>query len=443
MQKQLKYPILIINVVFLLVFIFFAPSLFAQNDSSELKLNIQLRPRAEFRNGLFTPILESQKPASFISQRSRLGVTYSKNQKLQLGLSTQVVTTWGNDPQVQNTANDISLYEAWARINFNPSWSLKVGRQVLSYDDERILGKLDWNNAGRKHDAALLKFEKEKFRADAAFAFNQNSERSTGTFYNSSNSQPYKSMQLLWMKYSFSKTLSASALAMNLNFQNPADSGISNLQTMGANLFYAKNKLHVNGTFYYQSGNMPLKNSSSIKTGAWMASAKILFNVNNNAALGIGSDFLSGRDMNATSSKITYFNPLYGTGHKFYGAMDYFYVASPHHNVGLWDSYLNLDLNASEKLSFQIALHHFTSTAAVINYSGNKAAPTLGNEADISFGYNIMKEVKLSGGYSQMFTDPSMRYVKNILPSQEMKSLQNWVWLSLNINPEILLYKSK
>ena len=54
-----------------------------------------------------------------------------------------------------------------------------------------------------------------------------------------------------------------------------------------------------------------------------------------------------------------------------------------------------------------------------------------------------MKEVKLMGGYSQMFTDQSMKYVKNIAPSATMKPTQNWVWLSLNVNPSIVLYKSK
>lgn len=174
-----------------------------------------------------------------------------------------------------------------------------------------------------------------------------------------------------------------------------------------------------------------------------MAAVKAEYGFNKNISLGIGSDYLSGGDMNRTSSNIAYFNPLYGTHHKFYGAMDYFYVSSTHNNVGLWDTYLNLNINAAEKLSWQIALHHLESAARVFNYSGLKAASALGNEMDISFGYKVMKDVKLVGGYSQMFTDPSMKYVKSILPNQSMKSIQNWVWLSVNINPDILIYKSK
>ena len=82
-------------------------------------------------------------------------------------------------------------------------------------------------------------------------------------------------------------------------------------------------------------------------------------------------------------------------------------------------------------------------SATVIDYSGKKANSSLGNEADISFKYAVMKDVNLLGGYSQMFADKSMRYVKNILPGQSMKAVQNWIWLSININPDILIYKTK
>lgn len=118
--------------------------------------------------------------------------------------------------------------------------------------------------------------------------------------------------------------------------------------------------------------------------------------------------------------------------------MDYFYVSNAHKNVGLWDTYVNLNFKSTEKLALQIALHHFEAAAKVIDYTGAKANAALGNEVDLTFNYNIMNDVKLTGGYSQMFTNTSMKYVKNISPNQIMKGVQNWVWLSININPEIL-----
>jgi hypothetical protein len=442
-MKMNRNQKLLTGILFFTILLLAAGNLLAQKDSEEVRLNIQLRPRAEFRNGLFTPILEGQKPATFISQRSRIGFAYAKNNKLKIGISTQVATVWGNDAQFQTTANDVSLYEAWAQLYFNSYWNIKVGRQIFSYDDERILGALDWNNAGRKHDAALLGFEKNKFKADLAAAFNQNAERITGTFYDNSVSQPYKSMQFLWMKYQFSNAFSASALALNLDTQNKMDSSISHLQTVGGNLYYKTEKLNLMATYYYQTGNNPVKNFVTIKTNAWMASAKADYNFNKKFVVGIGSDYLSGNNMNTSSSTISYFNPLYGTHHKFYGFMDYFYGSSSHKNVGLWDSYLNFNFNPSNNFNGQIALHHFESAGKVLDFSGNKAGSSLGNEADLTFNYLVMKEVKLSGGYSQMFTNTSMKYVKNISAAQTMKPVQNWIWLSINFNPHVLIFKSK
>ena len=431
------------TILFFVILILSNQKLFAQKDSEQVKLNIQIRPRAEVRNGLFTPILAGQKPATFISQRSRIGFTYSKNNKLKIGVSTQVATVWGNDAQVQTTANDVSLYEAWTQLYLNPYWNLKIGRQVFSYDDERILGALDWNNAGRKHDAALVGFEKNKFKADLAAAFNQNSERTIGTFYDNSFSQPYKSMQFLWMKYQFTNAFSASVLALNIDTENKIDSSISDLQTAGGNVYYKTKKLNLMGTYYYETGKSPVKNSVDIKTNAWMASVKADYLFNKKFGLGIGSDYLTGNGMNSSSAINTSFNPLYGTHHKFYGFMDYFYGPSGHKNVGLSDSYLNFNLIPSSEFYWQITLHHFQSTATILDFSGNKASSSLGNEADLTFNYSIMKDVKLMGGYSQMFTNPSMKYIKNISATQSMKPVQNWIWLSINFNPQIQIFKSK
>ena len=415
-------------------------TLYAQDKNTEdLKLSIQLRPRAEVRNGLFTPILKDQKTAAFVGQRSRLGLTYSRSPYLKLGLTTQVVNVWGNDAQVQTTANDLSLYEAWAQVFFSKEWSLKLGRQVLSYDDERILGALDWNNAGRKHDAALLGFEKNKLKANTGFAFNQNSEKTTGTFYDNLISQPYKSMEFLWLRYDINPTLAFSILGLNLGFQDRIDSSRSNLQTMGGNVFLKKNKWAATGTYYLQTGMNHKDNLVAKRTNAWMASLKVDYSFRPSFSTSIGSDYLSGNDMNSTSAKNTYFNPLYGTGHKFYGSMDYFYVSSPHNNAGLWDSYINFNFKPAEKFTTQIAYHHFESTGKLVDYTGENANKSLGNEIDLSLGYTIMNDVKLTGGYSQIFTDKSMRYVKNIPSVSEIKSLQNWVWVSININPQIIL----
>ena len=414
----------------------------AANKEEELKLTIQIRPRSEVRNGVFTPILTTQQPAAFVAQRSRIGINYRKGSQLSAGINVQMLNVWGNDPQVQQTASNIGLFEAWVQIYLRPSTQLKVGRQVFSYDDERILGALDWNNAGRKHDAVLLRYKKGKLQTDIAAAYNQNNEKVTSTFFNDSISQPYKAMQFAWLKYTISNSLSFSALAMNMSKQRNTDSMLSYLQTIGVNSFYKKNKFSATTSFYYQTGHANFKNAASQKTSAWMAALYGNYAASKKVTAGLGSDYLSGMTMGSNSLKITTFNPLFGTHHKFYGSMDYFYVSSTHKNVGLWDSYLNFNFNQTEKFTWQIALHHFESAGKIIDYNHFKVKNALGNEVDLSFSYNVMNDVKLTGGYSQMFTGSSMKYVKNISANQSMKPVQNWVWVSFNFNPQII-FKSK
>ena len=45
--------------------------------------------------------------------------------------------------------------------------SAKVGRQELSYGDERLVGAFDWNNIGRVFDAAKLRYENDTLWVDA------------------------------------------------------------------------------------------------------------------------------------------------------------------------------------------------------------------------------------------------------------------------------------
>ena len=172
-----------------------------------------------------------------------------------------------------------------------------------------------------------------------------------------------------------------------------------------------------------------------------MASVYGTYSINKKFSLGLGSDYLSGIDMGSTNSRMTAFNPLYGTHHKFYGHMDYFYVASPHKNTGLWDSYFTASCLPGKKTGIQLAFHHFTSPVKILNYQNTKASSNLGNEIDLSFNYQVYKDVKITGGYAHMLPATSMKYIKNISDKQQLKSVQNWAWLSVAINPNINIFK--
>ena len=120
---------------------------------NEFSMSMQIRPRAEYRNGALVPRNEGQKAASFINNRARLSLDY-KRSDLEIKMSAQHVGVWGQDPQIDKNGRFI-LNEAWAKLDFGKGFFAQLGRQTLVYDDERILGGLDWNVAGRYHDAPI------------------------------------------------------------------------------------------------------------------------------------------------------------------------------------------------------------------------------------------------------------------------------------------------
>ena len=104
---------------------------------NEFSMSMQIRPRAEYRNGALFPRLEGQEAASFINNRARLSMDY-KRSDLEIKMSAQHVGVWGQDPQIDKNGRFI-LNEAWAKLDFGKGFFAQLGRQTLSYDDERIL----------------------------------------------------------------------------------------------------------------------------------------------------------------------------------------------------------------------------------------------------------------------------------------------------------------
>jgi len=315
----------------------FAPlSAFAQQQKeNQFTIDAQIRTRGEYRNGVLNPRPEGASPTFFINERARLSLGYQRD-RLQMKLAAQHVGVWGQDPQIDKNGRFI-LHEAWARLDFSKGLFAQLGRQPLSYDDERLLGGLDWNVAGRFHDALKLGYESKMHKLHLILAFNQNNEdRSYGGTYYAPGGQPYKTMQTVWYNGRWAKDFTASLLFMNTGFETGTEEKgkTVNMQTMGTYLVYTPGAWLLNGSVYYQSG----KNKADKKVSAYMFSLKAGYKIDPKWSVSLGTDYLSG---DPDSKKVTTFDPLYGTHHKFYGGMDYFYASA--YNKGLWDKILSVD----------------------------------------------------------------------------------------------------
>jgi hypothetical protein len=413
---------------------------FAQgDDATEAKqqvfsVGVQLRPRAEYRNGVLSPRDKNDEAAAFINNRARLTVGF-ESERLTASLSAQQTGVWGQDPGVDKEGR-LSLNEAWVNINLGKGFFAKMGRQDLMYDDDRLLGSLDWNVAGRFHDGLKLGYETGVNKLHLITAFNQNDEKAIGGTYYAPGGQPYKSMLTGWYQHVFCKELNVSFLAMNIGREGGNDedkrSDTKYLQTVGTNISYKPGDFTLYGTFYYQTG----KTVTNRLVSAYMWAVNATWQADPAWRLLLASDYLSGSRSGSIHSKA--FDPLYGTHHKFYGTMDYFYASNFSYGLtpGLWDNQVGVTFKASPKVSLLLNYHYFSTTADVF-VGGEKQGRALGSELDFQINWSIMKDVSLSAGYSTMLATDAMKAVKGGHPG----SWQDWGWLSVNVNPKVFLSK--
>ena len=416
--------------------------LFAQEN--EFDMSLQLRPRTEYRNGAYRPLQTGEEPAILTHNRTRLTINYSNGDKLKMRVSLQNINIWGQANQVQPldaTNNNIGLFEAYADIKLSENMRTKIGRQMIALDDDRIFGTFDWHPAGRSHDALNISWKKQNTEVQTYFAFNQNYNtignvnNPAGQYFSPENAQPYQHLQMIYAKYNFTPKHHLSVLANNIGFKDfKTDNKTYNMQTFGANYFGNGNLWNVGLSAYYQFG----ETNVGRKTSATLLSAVVDYKINKPSKIGFGIDYLSGDNTNKPTQEATnIFNPLYGTHHKFYGIMDYFYTGNPHGNVGLLDTYVRYSTVINPKLSIS-AVGHFFNSGAKIYQNNQKKSNYLGSELDLSFNYNIMNNISLTGGYSNFFNTESLRYLKK---TPNARGNQDWVWISLNINPQI--FKAK
>jgi len=428
-----------------------------QKSQAQLQVSAQLRTRTELRDGQGSLLPKGSTPAFFTSQRSRLSLNYAAY-RLKFGLTLQDVRVWGQDASLINRTttqdnNALMLHEAWAEILLTDttlktqSLSLKIGRQELVYDDQRLIGNLDWLQQARRHDAALLKYENKSFSLHGAFAFNQNKENASGTLYNSTpagnytattnGSSMYKSLQMLYAGKKLSHG-NISFLFLSDQFSKYHNDTLNNIpsktfekgvwgrMTTG---FYFTNSFHkfsTTASAYYQFG----KTAAGQKLSAALLSGYVQYMLSKKLGAGAGIDYTTGGSNGSTSNS---FDPLYGTPHKFWGLMDYFYAASGFGKAGLTDYYLKTKYKASDKVQLSADLHQFSSAAKISGYDKK----SLGQELDITGTYNLTSMIFFEAGYSHFFATSLLASapVKNVAKA---KTSANWAYLQINIKPEFL-----
>ncbi|HEX5653562.1 MAG TPA: alginate export family protein [Chitinophagaceae bacterium] len=149
-----------------------------------------------------------------------------------------------------------------------------------------------------------------------------------------------------------------------------------------------------------------------------------------------GWDYLSGNDAFKTSPTNHRFDPLYGTPHKFWGLMDYFYAGTGSPAGGLNNPYLKIKYtSAGKRFSTALDYHYFSLASNQKDIAGNAIPKYLGSEIDWVSTYALNKMTGLELGVSWLAASRSMEYAKNLSPGTT-KLNAHWAYLQINVKPE-------
>ncbi|HTR28626.1 MAG TPA: alginate export family protein [Puia sp.] len=484
--------------------------------SAQLSVTGQLRVRSELRDGYGTLETAGSQPAFVTTQRARLTFRYLSSRVI-FQTSVQDVRVWGGDASTIDNADGarLSVHEAWAELvlaNTEDSslghsgiqyLGCRIGRQELVYDDQRLLGNLDWLQQARRHDAMVWKAVQRLWRADLGVAFNQNTDafNYNGTYYTPDNiaayvrdskgdlaptpagfvplvgasglsamngkpslvaapgtngaTQNYKSMQFLYIAKRFhGATLSGLLLTDEFGRYKPdsvrdiagTDTGYIygwHFNQAGANLritggIYLTAPLGPSGRWklvagaYYQAG----KNPSGTHLAAYTTTMSLTYGGRLFSATA-GWDYLSGNNAFSSSTTDHRFDPLYGTPHKFWGYMDYFYAGTGSAAGGLDNPYVKAKYNSRNgRLTTELCYHYFGLAAAQKDQKGGTLDKYLGSEADWITDYSMNRSTTLEAGFCGMAATHSLEYAKGITPGSA-RLHPGWVYLQLNITPEL------
>jgi hypothetical protein len=429
---------------------------------AQFTISGEFRPRAEFRDGYQKLGDSTMKAYPDILGRSRISFDY-KSEKVATCFSLQHAFTFGENNYASDTIskNTVNIFEGWLRYNFTSYLSMRAGRVVLSYDDQRILGASNWNQWGSTHDVANLMWEIPGHNYSGDFGIAINNMAPASSFLSSYNLKNYKYMSYLWEQKKFfndrlkisligiidanqkPSTLSTKTTSETLWVTSGTDtigstvikttSKITELYpntlyargTVGLNVWYSWKHLSLFASGYYQGGHF----KDGRKLSAWFAGGYAAYQIVKPFKLLLGYEHLSGTDFSnpvEVQNKVHGFSTLWGTNHRFYGYMDMFriYLAQDALEEGLNDFYGRGTLSFSDKTSLEATYRWFTLPQGYLPHIPTSADRStfqrvdtnLGSELDVMFLYQPIANLELNAAYCLYFKTTTREILDNLAP---------------------------
>lgn len=411
--------------------------------------DIQERVRVEAReNNLdFDNSVDSPTDDAWLLQRFRIGLTVKPVDWLTVYVQGQDSREFHSDrpdyPGFMGAEGDDSfdLRQAYAEITFSKPVSLKVGRQVLSYGDERLIGGFDWNNIGRTFDAAKLHIQQELWWADlfaASVVVPERGSYNQSDLFNGNETDRDQVFSGLYVSTTAIPIQTTDVYLLHLHENTSRFAALpnndTNFFTLGFRVkskpgAFARTEAQPDGKSTADGKSIPAPAPApkaigfdydaevafqrgevrglDLTAAAVHAGVGYTFDYAWKPRIGAEYNFASG-DENPLDEDIETFQNLFPTNHKFYGYMDLFswqnmqnpaltFRFSPLKNVTV-----GLDAHAFWVVSNEDSWYRANGVTAVrpLNREADSYA---GSELDLTITWKPVKQLALLFGYSHFW----------------------------------------
>lgn len=368
----------------------------ANLPDKKFQIDAEYRIRTEYRDGYQQMRNDTTSAAFFTGQRSRINLSYTNSNRFSSMLSIQDVRVWGQQDPRSSTASTLQVFEAWVEPRITPDLSVRLGRQRLVYDNQRLFSDNNWRTASVSYDAACIKFNNDKIASDLVIAYNQNSERVRGSEYTPTG---FTSFKFLLMHYFRTRIVANTTLTL-INaadgFEPAANENIKLRYTNGGRLEWENGNFYATVASWYQWGK--LTNGKTIK--AWYAQPEFKLSNAGKFQFRLGAEFFSGNETGSASDADNSFVPLFGSGHAFNGSLDLFTkFPADVAGYGFVNPYLFINYALSSKLDLRADFHYFATleTPVISETSLNKY---LGFENDLLLVWKPGSTTRIETGIS-------------------------------------------
>lgn len=421
------------------------PAAKPEEKKNSFNISADMRTRTEVRHGYRVLPTKDTGVAVFTNQRTRLNFDF-KTKNFDFWASLQDTRVWGQqDPRegqgvvvpTDSTTYGTYLFEIYAEPHFNDKWSVRIGRQRIIYDNQRLFAENDWRLPANSHDAVRLIYNnKINFTTEFIGAYNQYGENNLNSNYKPVGFQNYKTLLVHYLNWKMDKNFTLTTINAADGYQSSksGDYKTTNMRyTSGGRLEFASYNWYLTFSGYYQYG----KDSAGKKLKAFYMQPEIKYSGIKNLAIRLGMEYLSGQDtMNAEDNN---FVPLYGVAHRFMGNMDLFATfPADVNNGGLVNPYLFfMYTSPNKKIVLRMENHLFYSQSNAAFKGKGSMSKYLGFENDWRINYKPVPIIDIESGFCWATVTKSMVAVKK---SGDTGAFPYFFYLSLRFTPTLLKF---